>query len=51
MGVHHLVKIEHTGLVLMSHTFHTKYLGPIQSYNVAITIVSNGYLVGMVRGV
>ena len=35
----------------MSHTFHTKYLGPILTYNVAITILQIVYYVVIVRGI
>ena len=50
-GVHRMDNIEHTGLVRMSHTFHTKYLGPILTYNVAITILQIVYYVVIIRGI
>ena len=46
-----IVNIEHTGLLRMHYTFHTKCLGPILTYNVAITIVPVVYLVVIIRGI
>ena len=46
-----IVNIEHTGMVRMSDTFHTTYLGPILTYNVAITILQIVYYVVIVRGI
>ena len=46
-----IVNIEHTGLLRMSHTFHIKYLGPILTYNVAITILQIVYYVVIIRGI
>ena len=43
--------MEHTATVRLTHTFHTKYLGPILTYNVAITILQIVYYVVIVRGI